>query len=151
MKKQMIFIIMASIILVVIGGYFLYQIKIGDCKTNCTDYSIQMVKELQENMYQKITPKQVKEKLEQQEEVIILDVRTQEEFLQGHIPQSKLLPLAELENKIEEVVQNKEQEIIVYCRSGARSKQAAMQLIKKGYTKVKDMGGIMEWTDEIEK
>lgn len=100
--------------------------------------------------YKKIKPSEAKAKLEQDKKIVLLDVRTQSEYQQGHIPGSILLPVNELVKKIESVVADKNREIIVYCRSGNRSKTASKKLIKMGYKKVYDLGGIIDWPYEIE-
>ncbi len=99
--------------------------------------------------YEKITPPQAKEKLKEKKSTVLLDVRTPEEYAQGHIPKSKLLPLNLLKQKIESVVSDKDKEIIVYCRSGSRSKGAVNSLLKMGYKNVYDLGGIINWPYEI--
>ena len=101
------------------------------------------------NRYQKITPQEAKEKL-QSNSIVLLDVRTQEEYEAGRIPNSLLLPLDHL-HKIEEVVPNKDKEVIIYCRSGVRSRNAAKALINMGYKNVYDLGGILDWPYEVSK
>ena len=75
-------------------------------------------------------------------DVVILDVRTREEFDEGHVPGAVLLPYNEIREKAESVIANKDQAIIVYCRTGRRSEIASVTLIDMGYTKVYDLGGI---------
>lgn len=98
----------------------------------------------------KITSEEAKEEMKNSD-VIILDVRTEEEYKSGHIENSMLIPIDDLEYKAEEVLVNKEQKILVYCRSGNRSKTAADLLVKMGYTNVYDFGGIKDWPYEIVK
>ena len=85
------------------------------------------------------------------EEHIILDTREQDEFDEGHIPGAILIPYTEIENKAEEMLPDKDKLILVYCRSGRRSKIAAESLAKLGYTNVKEFGGIIDWPYEVEK
>lgn len=85
------------------------------------------------------------------EDVIILDVRTQAEFAEGHIPNALLLPDNEIKQRAEELLPDKEQTILVYCRSGRRSELAAKELIQLGYTNVYDFGGILDWTGDVVK
>ena len=85
------------------------------------------------------------------EEHIILDTREQNEFDEGHIPGAILIPYTEIENKAEEMLPDKDKLILVYCRSGRRSKIAAESLAKLGYTNVKEFGGIIDWPYEVEK
>ncbi|MCL1859218.1 MAG: rhodanese-like domain-containing protein [Oscillospiraceae bacterium] len=82
-------------------------------------------------------------------EVIILDVRTQEEFDDGHILNAVLLPDYEIEEKAESLIPGKNQIILVYCRTGVRSANASKKLIDMGYTKVFDFGGIVDWEYKI--
>ena len=83
------------------------------------------------------------------DDVIILDVRTEEEFLTGHIPGSVNLPLHELSITINYLITDSEQIILIYCRSGVRSADAMKILIDMGYHNVFDFGGIIHWTGEI--
>ena len=83
------------------------------------------------------------------ENVIILDVRTQSEFETGHVKNAVLLPLDQLQELAETVIPNKNYVILIYCRSGNRSNQAAHLLSEMGYTYVYDFGGIIDWHGEI--
>ena len=102
-------------------------------------------------MYEQITPEEAKNIMDLGEEHIILDTREQEEFDDGHIPNAILIPYTEIENKAEEMLPDKEKLILVYCRSGRRSKIAAENLVKLGYTNVKEFGGIIDWPYEVVK
>jgi len=84
-------------------------------------------------------------------DVIILDVRTQEEYDSGHIKDAILLPYDEISIKAESVIPDKNAVILVYCRSGGRSRVAANELIDIGYTEVYDFGGVMSWPGELVK
>lgn len=101
--------------------------------------------------YQEITQKDAKEMMDAKEEMIILDVREQEEFAEGHIADAVLLPVGEILKKAEEVLPDKEKKILVYCRSGRRSKIASQELAELGYTNVYEFGGIIDWDYEIVK
>ena len=83
--------------------------------------------------------------------VVILDVRTQEEFDEGHVPGAVLLPYSEIREKAESVIAGKDQVILTYCRTGRRSEIASRTLIDMGYAKVYDFGGILDWTGDIGK
>jgi rhodanese-related sulfurtransferase len=83
------------------------------------------------------------------EDVVILDVRTQEEFDEGHIPNAILLPSFEVRERALSVVTDFDQIILVYCRAGSRSAAAARELISMGYMRVYDFGGINGWHGEI--
>lgn len=84
-------------------------------------------------------------------DAIILDVRTQPEFDEEHIPNAVLLPGNEIAQRAEQVLPDKEQTILVYCRSGRRSALAAKELVDLGYTNVYDFGGILDWTGDVVK
>lgn len=98
--------------------------------------------------YVKITPNQAYELMQSQNNCTVLDVRTPEEFSQGHIPGAILIPDYELVKRAEKELPDKNALILVYCRSGNRSRQAANTLLKLGYTNVKDFGGIIDWPFE---
>ena len=102
-------------------------------------------------MYEQITAEEAKKIMDSGEEHIILDTREQDEFDEGHIPGAILIPYTEIENKAEEMLPDKDKLILVYCRSGRRSKIAAESLAKLGYTNVKEFGGIIDWPYEVEK
>lgn len=104
-------------------------------------------KEENKIMYNKITAEEAKEMIDTQE-VIILDVRTQEEFKEKHIEGALLIPDYELANVAKSKLPDKNKKILVYCRSGNRSKSAARLLIDMGYTDVYDFGGIINWPYE---
>ena len=97
-----------------------------------------------------ITAEEAKQIMDSQEGYVILDVRTQEEFNQGHIPGAILIPDTEIEGKAEEILTDKDQLILVYCRSGRRSKLASEALVKLGYTNIREFGGIIQWPYDVE-
>ena len=103
-----------------------------------------------EPAYMNITPVEAKELMDTRENYVILDVRTQEEYDEGHIPGAILIPDYEVAEKAPVVLKDKNQLILVYCRSGRRSKLAAQELEKLGYTNVKEFGGIIDWPYEVE-
>jgi rhodanese-related sulfurtransferase len=89
--------------------------------------------------------------MDSREGYIILDTRTQEEYEVSHIPGAILIPYDEITEKAETQLPDKDQLILVYCRSGRRSKLAAEDLVKLGYTNIKEFGGIIDWPYETEK
>ena len=101
-----------------------------------------------ENSYEQITPAEAKEIMDTQDGYIILDVRTQEEYDEAHIEGAILIPDYEITDRAESVLKDKDQLILVYCRSGRRSKLAASELVKLGYTNIKEFGGIIDWPYE---
>lgn len=102
-------------------------------------------------VYVNITAEEAKKIMDNEEGYIILDVREQDEYDAGHIPGAILIPYTQIEEKAEEVLTDKDQLILVYCRSGRRSKIAAEALAELGYTNIKEFGGIIDWPYEVEK
>ncbi len=94
---------------------------------------------------------ELEKKLAAQADFILLDVRTQEEYDEDHIPGAVLLPYDKIAEQAAVVLPDKEKEIIVYCRSGRRSAIAAETLVKLGYMQVADFGGISRWQGQLEK
>ena len=97
------------------------------------------------NTYEQITPAEAKALMDSEEGYVILDVRTPEEFAAGHIAGAILIPDYEIREKAESILTDKDQLILVYCRSGRRSKNAANELAALGYTNIKEFGGINNW------
>ena len=104
----------------------------------------------QNNGYMRITAEEAKQIMDTEDNYVILDVRTQEEFDEGHIPGAILIPDYEIEDRAEAELKDKEQTILVYCRSGNRSKVASAALAELGYTNVKEFGGIIDWPYDVE-
>ena len=101
-------------------------------------------------VYVNITAEEAKQIMDSEEGYIILDVRTQEEYDEGHIPGAIVISHEEIAEKAEDVLTDKDQLILVYCRSGRRSKIAAEALVELGYTNIKEFGGIIDWPYEVE-
>ena len=101
-------------------------------------------------VYVNITAEEAKQIMDTEEGYIILDVRTQEEYDEGHIPGAIVISHEEIAEKAEQVLTDKDQLILVYCRSGRRSKIAAEALVELGYTNIKEFGGITDWPYEVE-
>ena len=101
--------------------------------------------------YEQISGAQAKTLMDSESGYIIIDARTQEEYDQGHIPGAILIPEYEIADRAEKELPDKDQLILVYCRSGRRSKIAAEELVKLGYTNVKEFGGIIDWEYETTK
>ena len=101
-------------------------------------------------VYVNITAVEAKQIMDSEKGYIILDVRTQEEYDQGHIPGAIVISHEEITEKAEEVLTDKDKLILVYCRSGRRSKLAAEALVELGYTNIKEFGGIIDWPYEVE-
>ena len=100
------------------------------------------------NTYRQITMQEAVEMMEKEENYMILDVRTHEEFAAGHIPGAIVIPNETIGTEDIPQLPDKDQLIMVYCRSGNRSKQASDKLVKLGYTNIIEFGGINSWPGE---
>ncbi len=98
--------------------------------------------------YHQITQEEAKEMMTKDDGHIIVDVRRQDEYDEGHIPGAVLIPNESIADKQPEELPDLDQIILVYCRSGRRSKEAAQKLADMGYTNVYEFGGIIDWTGE---
>ena len=103
------------------------------------------------NANQTMKYEELQNKLNAQENFVLLDVRTQEEFDAGHIAGAILLPYDEIALKAATVLPDKEKEIVLYCRSGRRSAIAKKALVELGYKDIEDFGGINRWKGELVK
>ena len=101
--------------------------------------------------YEQISGAEAKALMDSESGYVIIDARTHEEYDQGHIPGAILIPEYEIADRAEKELLDKNQLILVYCRSGRRSKIAAEELVKLGYTNIKEFGGIIDWEYEIVK
>ena len=101
--------------------------------------------------YDQISGAEAKSLMDSESGYIIIDARTKSEYDQGHIRGAILIPEYEIANRAKKELPDKNQLILVYCRSGRRSKIAAEELVKLGYTNVKEFGGIIDWEYEIVK
>ncbi|CUS98811.1 Rhodanese-related sulfurtransferase [Candidatus Kryptobacter tengchongensis] len=109
------------------------------------------VSQNQTSTYIDITPIEAREKIQKAKNVLLLDVRTKEEFSEEHIKNALNIPVQELEKRLDELKKYKNFEIIVYCRSGARSRRASEILVKNGFKFVYNLsGGIIEWKKQFE-
>ena len=98
--------------------------------------------------YTQITQEEAKVMMDKNDGHIIVDVRRQDEYDTGHIPDAVLIPNESIADKQPEELPDLDQIILVYCRSGRRSKEAAQKLADMGYTNVYEFGGIIDWTGE---
>ena len=101
------------------------------------------------NTYRQITMPEAVKMMEQEENYIILDVRTEQEYAAGHIPGAIVIPNETIGTEEIPQLPDKDQLIMVYCRSGNRSRQASDKLVKLGYTNIIEFGGINSWPGEI--
>ena len=101
--------------------------------------------------YRRISMAEAIRIMEKEKDYIILDVRRADEYAEGHIPGAINLPNEDIGVAEIPELPNKSQLILVYCRSGRRSKEAAEKLVKLGYTNIVEFGGILDWKGEIER
>ena len=102
--------------------------------------------------YQQITAEEAKSMMEEQPDAVILDVREQDEYDAGHIPGAVLLTVGTInEETAASVIPEKDTVVLVYCRSGNRSKTASQALADLGYTQIYEFGGIKDWPYEVER
>lgn len=126
------------ILIIILGGIFLMFNK-GD---NKTDNEVEI---------KYVSMDDIIQIMNENTNYIILDVRTIEEYNEGHIPNAICIPNESIGSDIVKELPNKEELILIYCRSGNRSKQAAEKLKKLGYTNLIEFGGIIDWKGEIVK
>ena len=100
--------------------------------------------------YQQVDAETAKKLMDTEDDYVILDARTQAEYDEGHIPGAILIPHDTVTTAAEDALPDKGQLILVYCRSGNRSKQASQALVDLGYTNVVEFGGINSWPYEVE-
>ena len=105
---------------------------------------------MKQNSYAQISQDEAKRMMDE-EDVLILDVREQHEYDAGHIPGAQLLPVGPIdETSAQKMIPDKKTKVLVYCRSGNRSKTASAALVALGYTEIYEFGGINTWPYEVE-
>lgn len=125
-----------TILILIVGGVIMFYDK-DDNGNKAT------IKYVSMNEIQKIMDKEIN--------YIILDVRTIEEYNEGYIPNAICIPNEAIDKNVYEKLSDKNQLLLIYCRSGNRSKQATKKLSELGYTNLIEFGGIIDWTGDIEK
>lgn len=130
-----------------VAAFCVSAIMLTSCGNNNTDE----VQTQMNNTYEQISGEQAKALMDSEKGYVIIDARTQEEFDGGHIPGAVLIPEYEIADRAEKELPDKNQLILVYCRSGRRSKIASQALVDLGYTNVKEFGGIIDWEYETVK
>ena len=116
--------------------FLISTLGLGGCQSAC---------------YEQITPETAKAIMDSGKECIIIDARTQQEYDEGHIENAIMIPEYEIAKRAKNELPDKDALILVYCRSGRRSKIASEELAKLGYKNVKEFGGIIDWPYEIVK
>jgi len=107
--------------------------------------------DITDHTYRQITAEEAVSMMERESDYIILDVRRPDEFAAGHIPNAVNVPSETIGTAEIAALPDKDQLILVYCRSGRRSKEASEKLVKLGYTNIVEFGGILDWTGETVK
>lgn len=133
----------------VINIMFLISLMFSGIFTGCG--SLKSTADSRKAAFSNITPEEAKKRLDSEKGIILLDVRTKEEYDAGHIKNSILIPVDVLKDQAEEKLKDKEAVIFVYCRSGNRSTAASQILADLGYKKVYNLGGIINWPYEVVK
>ncbi len=99
-----------------------------------------------------ITSQEAKELIDKNEDTLILDVRTKAEYISGHIPNAKLIPLNQLTNSIDDLDQYKDKPVIIYCATGGRSPIAVNILVENGFSNINHLyRGISNWKYDVKK
>lgn len=129
------------IILAVIGA-----LCVNGCQTGASGEEMKT----EETAYMKISAEDAKEIMDSTDDFVLIDVREEDEYASGHIAGALLIPYGEIKERAEIELTDKNQTILVYCRSGRRSAIAAQTLAELGYADVRDFGGIIDWSYDIE-
>lgn len=128
MRKKILFILSLTLALIVMSG--------------CS-------KKEDKSTYTKISAEEAKKMMDENKDIIILDVRTEEEYQEGHIEGAILIPDNEIKDTAENILTDKSATILVYCRSGRRSANASKELSELGFTNIYDFGGINDWGYDV--
>ena len=136
--KKVIYIIV--LIIIIVGGFTL----VIENKENSIDNK-------EESVIKYVSMDEIVQIMNENSNYIILDVRSMQEYNEGHIPNAICIPNETISEDIINKLPNKEQLILIYCRSGNRSKQAAQKLKNLGYTNLIEFGGIIDWAGDIVK
>lgn len=123
---------------------------LAGCGVDETSQTAQTTENTSQEAYMNITAEEAKNLMDTEDDYVILDVRTQEEYEEKHIPGAVLIPDTEIAQRAEQELTDKDQLILVYCRSGRRSKLASEELEKLGYTRIREFGGIIDWPYETQ-
>lgn len=140
MKKRSIYVFFLLLISIILSG----------CGAPKQESTPDVGQEPAAGTFEQITQEEAKRIMDTESGFIILDVREQDEYDGGHIPGAVLMPHEQVAELADELLSEKDQLILVYCRSGRRSKIAAQTLADLGYTNIKEFGGIIDWKYETE-
>ena len=148
MKKNIIIAIILIAVLICIG-FFIYKTNNKNKITksiNSTNTSMTKTNEIRH-----VSMDDIVKIMDENKDYVIVDVRTPDEYKEGHIPNAINIPNETINETVYNKLKDKDQLILIYCRSGSRSRQAAYKMQKLGYTKLVDFGGIINWKGKIEK
>lgn len=148
MKKNIIIVIIIIAVLICIGC-FIYKTS----KTNktTTSNSTATTNAAKTNEIRHVSMDDIVKIMNENKDYVIVDVRTPDEYKEGHIPNAINIPNETINETVYNKLKDKNQLILIYCRSGSRSRQAAYKMQKLGYTNLVDFGGIINWKGKIEK
>ena len=148
MKKNIIIAIILIAVLICIGC-FIYK----SSKTNKTtkSNSTATTSTAKTNEIRHVSMDDIVKIMDENKDYVIVDVRTPDEYKEGHIPNAINIPNETINETVYNKLKDKNQLILIYCRSGSRSRQAAYKMQKLGYTNLVDFGGIINWKGKIEK
>ena len=148
MKKNIIIVIVIIAVLICIGC-FIYKTS----KTNktTTSNSTATTNAAKTNEIRHVSMDDILKIMNETKDYVIVDVRTPDEYKEGHIPNAINIPNETINETVYNKLKDKNQLILIYCRSGSRSRQAAYKMQKLGYTNLVDFGGIINWKGKIEK
>ena len=148
MKKNIVIAIILIAVLICIG-FFIYK----SSKTNKTTTSNNSTTTTaaKTNEIRHVSMDDIVKIMNENKDYVIVDVRTPDEYKEGHIPNAINIPNETINETVYNKLKDKNQLILIYCRSGSRSRQAAYKMQKLGYTNLVDFGGIINWKGKIEK
>lgn len=149
MKKKIITIAAAVLLTLSLSACGENNEKIPETDATVTDMEGDTMNEAETNTYRQISMDEAAAMMEQESGYIILDVRRSDEFAAGHIPNAVNVPNETIGTAEIPELPDKGQLILVYCRSGRRSKEASEKLVGLGYTNIVEFGGILDWTGEV--
>ena len=148
MKRNIIIAIVIIAVLICIG-FFIYKTNKTNKTTTLT--STATTNGAKTNEIRHVSMNDIVKIMEENKDCVIVDVRTPDEYKEGHIPNAINIPNETINETVYNKLKDKNQLILIYCRSGSRSRQAAYKMQKLGYTNLVDFGGIINWKGKIEK
>lgn len=148
MKKNIIIAIII-IALLICTGFFIYKVNNKNKTTKSTNSTTTSTTKTNEIRH--VSMDDIVKIMNENKNYVIVDVRTPDEYKEGHIPNAINIPNETINETVYNKLKDKNQLILIYCRSGSRSRQATYKMQKLGYTNLVDFGGIINWKGKIEK